>query len=162
VASGKRIRSIFDLISNYVEEMESLADDLLPVERPSWDVKASTILPLCNVSVAPDEVVVTADLPFSDPDSIRIGPSDERTLEISAKIRRRVCCEDLGIIYQRGEFSTFYCQTRIPVAVDMKRRTKRFKNGILEIKLPRKKGHQIKVGSIRKDYGELRLDNGKF
>jgi len=145
VSSRKRRRSIFDLISDYVEEMESLADDLLSVERPSWDVRASTIQPLCNVSVAQDEVVVTADLPFSDPDSIKIELSDERTLEISAKIRRRVCCEDLGIIHQRGEFSTFNCQTRIPVAVDMKRRTKRFKKGILEVRLPRKKGYEIKV-----------------
>jgi HSP20 family molecular chaperone IbpA len=145
VSSRKRRQSIFDLISDYVEEMESLADDLLSIERPSWDVRAGTIQPLCNVSVTPDEVVVTADLPFSDPDSIKIEPSDERTLEISAKIGRRVCCEDLGIIHQRGEFSTFNCQTRIPVAVDMKRRTKRLKKGILEVRLPRKKGYEIKV-----------------
>ncbi|MCW4055706.1 MAG: Hsp20/alpha crystallin family protein [Candidatus Bathyarchaeota archaeon] len=138
-------RSVFDLISDYLEKMESLADDLLPVERPSWDVKAGTIQPLCNVSVAPDEVVVTADLPFSDPDSIEIEPSDERTLEITAKFRRRICCEDLGIIHHRGEFSTFNCQTRIPVAVDMKRRTERFKKGVLEVKLPRKKGYEIKL-----------------
>jgi HSP20 family molecular chaperone IbpA len=133
------------LISDYLEKMESLADDLLPFERPSWDIRAGTIQPLCNVSVAPDEVVVTADLPFSDPDSIKIEPSDERTLEITAKIRRRLCCEDLGIIHQRGEFSTFNCQTRIPVAVDMKRRTEKFKKGILEVRLPRKRGYEIKV-----------------
>lgn len=142
---NRRRRSIFDLISEYVEEVESLADQLLPVERQSWDIKASTLEPLCNVSVTPDEVVVTADLPFSDPDSIKVEPVDEETLEISAKIVRRVCCEDLGIIHQRGEFSTFKCQTHIPVAVDTRKRTKRFKKGILEVRLPRKRGHEIRV-----------------
>ena len=145
MSSRKRRRSIFDLLSDYLEDLNVLTDDLVPVERPSWDVGASTIQPLCNVSVTPDEVVVTADLPFSDPDSVKIEPSDERTLEISAKIGRRVCCKDLGIVHQRGEFSTFNCQTRIPVAVDMKRRTKRFKKGILEVRLPRKKGYEIRV-----------------
>lgn len=145
MSNRRRRRSIFDLINEYVEEVESLADQLLPVERQSWDVRASTLEPLCNVSVKPDEVVVTADLPFSDPDSIRVEPLDEKTLEISAKIVRRVCCEDLGIIHQRGEFSTFKCQTHIPVAVDAEKRTKRFKKGILEVRLPRKKGHEIRV-----------------
>lgn len=145
MSSRTRRRSVLDLISDYLEKMESLADDLLPFERPSWDIRAGTIQPLCSVSVAPEEVVVTADLPFSDPDSIKIEPSDERTLEITAKIRRRLCCEDLGIIHQRGEFSTFNCQTRIPVAVDMKRRTEKFKKGILEVRLPRKRGYEIKV-----------------
>jgi HSP20 family molecular chaperone IbpA len=145
VSSRTRRRSVLDLISDYLEKMESLADDLLPFERPSWDIRAGTIQPLCSVSVAPEEVVVTADLPFSDPDSIKIEPSDERTLEITAKIRRRLCCKDLGIMHQRGEFSTFNCQTRIPVAVDMKRRTEKFKKGILEVRLPRKRGYEIKV-----------------
>ncbi len=145
MSSRRRRRSIFDLVNEYVEEMESLADELLHVERQSWDIRASTLEPLCNVSVTPDEVVVTADLPFSDPDSITVEPVDEKTLEISARIMRRVCCEDLGIIHQRGEFSTFKCQTHIPVAVDAKKRTKRFKKGILEVRLPRKKSHEIKV-----------------
>lgn len=145
VPSRRRRQSIFDLINDYVEEIESLADLLAPLDHQSWDVRTSTLEPLCNVSVTPDEVVVTADLPFSDPDSIRVEPVDQSTLEITARIVRRVCCEDLGIVHERGEFSTFKCQTHIPVAVDVKKRTKRFKKGILEVRLPRKKGYEIKV-----------------
>ncbi len=140
MSSSRKRRSIFDLIKEYIEETEGSS----PVERPSWDVEAHTIKPLCNVSVTPNEVIVTADLPFSDPDSVRVEPVDEKTLEISARIRRRVCCEDLGIIHQRGEFSTFNCQTRIPVAVDMKRKEAKFKKGILEVRLPRKKESKSK------------------
>ena len=66
MSSHRRRRSIFELISEYIQEMESLAEELLPNGRPSWDVKAHTIEPLCNVSVTPDEVIITADLPFSE------------------------------------------------------------------------------------------------
>ncbi len=145
MSSQRRRRSIFDLINEYVEEMESLAEELLPPERPSWDIQTHTIEPLCNVSVTPDEVIVTADLPFSEPDSIKVEPVDQKTLEIHSTIKRKVCCNDLGISHQKGEFSTFNCQTRIPVPVDMNKRKGRFKKGILEIRLPRKKGYEIKI-----------------
>jgi HSP20 family molecular chaperone IbpA len=143
--SSRRRRSIFDLINEYLEEMEALAEELLPLEQPSWNVATRTIEPLCNVFVTPDQVIVTADMPFSDPNSIVVEPIDKKTLEIRAKIKRRVCCEDLGIIHQEGEFSTFNCQTRIPVPVDMEKMEVRFKKGILEVRLPRKKGFEIKV-----------------
>lgn len=138
-------RSIFDLINEYVEEMEALAEELLPFERPSWNVEAQTIEPLCNVFVTPNQVIVTADLPFSDPNSIKVEPIDEKTLEITARMKRRVCCEDLGIMHEKGEFSTFNCQTRIPVPVDTEKRKVKFKKGILEVRLPRKKGYEIRV-----------------
>lgn len=145
MSSRKRRRSIFELINEYVEEMESLAEELLPVEQPSWNIQTRSIEPLCNVFVTPDEVIITADLPFSKADSIKVEPIERKTLEISAKMKRKVCCEDLGIIHQKGEFSTFTCQTHIPVPVDMERRKAKFKKGILEVRLPRKKGHEIKI-----------------
>ena len=145
MSTHRRRRSIIDLINEYVEEMEALAEELLPIQHPSWNIEAHTIEPLCNVFVAPNQVVVTADLPFSDPNSIKVEPIDDKTLEISARMKRRVCCEDLGIIHHKGEFSTFNCQTRISVPVDMKKRDVKFKKGILEVRLPRKKGYEIKV-----------------
>jgi len=125
--------------------MKALAEELLPTEQLSWNIKARTIEPLCNVFVTPDEVIITADLLSSDPDSIEIELIDERTLEISAKMKRRICCEDLGITHQKGEFSTFNCQTHIPVPVDMEKQEAKFKKGILEVRLPRKKGYEIKI-----------------
>ncbi len=145
MSSSRRKRSIFDLINQYAEQMEELAEELLPLQHPSWDIEAHTIEPLCNVFITPEKVIVTADLPFSDPKSIKINPVDEKTLEINAKMKRRMCCEDFGIIHQKGEFFTFNCQTRIPVPVNMERREVKFKKGILEVKLPRKKGFRIEV-----------------
>jgi HSP20 family molecular chaperone IbpA len=144
MSSRRKRRSIYDLIDEYMEEVESMGE-MLPTERPSWNVATRTIEPLCNVSVTPNEVIITADLPFSDPDSIKVEPIDEKTLEISAKIRRRMCCEDLGITHHKGEFSTFNCQLRIPVHVDAKKKEVKFKKGVLEVRLPRKKDHAMKV-----------------
>jgi HSP20 family molecular chaperone IbpA len=145
MSSHRRKRSIFDLIDEYIEEMESLAEELVPSRQPTWNINTRTIEPLCNVLVTPDEVIVTADLPFSDPDSVTVEPIDKKTLEIRAKINRRICCGDLGITHQKGEFSTFNCQTHIPVPVDMKKKKVKFKKGILEVRLPRKRGYEIKV-----------------
>jgi HSP20 family molecular chaperone IbpA len=137
-----RNRSILDILKEYMEKLETLTEELFPIRRPSLDIKAKTIQPLCNTSVSSTQVIITVDLPFSDPESIKVDPIDDKTLEISARMKRAVCCEDLGIIHQKGEFSTFNCQTSIPVAVDMNQRKTKFRNGILEVYLPRKKRHE--------------------
>ena len=142
---SRRRRSVFDLIGEYLEEMESWTEELMFLKQPSWNINTSTIEPLCNVDITHDEVVVTADLPFSDPRSVKVELVDKGTLEIKASIKRRICCNDLGIIHQSGEFSTFSCEVRIPVPVDMDKKKETVKKGILEVRLPRKKGYEIKI-----------------
>ncbi len=142
---SRRRRSVFDLIGEYIDEMESWVEELMVSKQPSWNINTNTIEPLCNVDITRDEVVVTADLPFSDPESVKVELLDKGTLEIKAKIKRRICCNDLGIIHQSGEFYTFSCEVRIPVPVDMDKKKEKVKKGILEVRLPRKKGYEIKV-----------------
>jgi HSP20 family protein len=101
--------------------------------------------PLCSVFVTPDEVVVTADLPNINADTIEVTPIDEDTLEIKAEMKRSVRFDEFGLTHRAGEFRFFRCQTNIPVAVDMNRMKTEFKRGILEVRLPRKKGYRIKV-----------------
>jgi len=142
---SRRRRSVFDLIGEYIDEMESWVEELMVSKQPSWNINTNTIEFLCNVDITHDEVVVTADLPFSDPESVRVELLDKGTLEIKARIKRRICCNDLGIIHQSGEFYTFSCKVRIPVPVDMDKKKEKVKKGILEVRLPRKKGYEIKV-----------------
>jgi len=143
----RKRRSIFDLISEYVEDFENLSEEMERsfAERPSWDTRSCCIEPLCSVFVAADEVVVTADLPNTNPDTIRVEQVSEDTLEIRADMKRKIRFEEFGITHRKGEFSFFRCQTHIPVAVDFKRMKTQFKRGILEARLPRKKGYRIKV-----------------
>lgn len=144
----RKRRSIFEIIREHVEELETFADKLIEsalVERPSWDLQSCCLEPLCSVFVSTDEVVVTADLPNIDPQNIKVEAAGEDVIEITAEMKRKVHFEDFGITHRQGEFSAFHCQTRIPVPVNIKQMKTQFKRGILEVHLPRRKGHRIRV-----------------
>jgi len=144
----RRKRSIFDLMGEYMEGFKTWAEEMIEsvtTERPSWDTKACCLEPLCNVFVSIDDVVVTADLPNTSPESVKIEAVGEDLIAIRADMKRKLRFDDFGITHRRGEFSSFRCQVRIPVPVDTKQMQISFKRGILEIRLPRKKGYAIKV-----------------
>lgn len=143
----RRRKSIFDIVQEYMKDFEELADEVIEkfMERPSWDVSAQSLEPLCDVYVSHDKVIVTADLPKADPESIRINGISDDLIEITARIRIKVNFEDLGVTHRRGEFTCFTCRVPLPVPVDVNRAKARFLKGILEITLPRKKGYEIRV-----------------
>ena len=143
----RRRRSIFDLMREYMEEIEDLADEMFErlMERPSWDVGSQSLEPLCDVFVRSDRVIVTADLPKVDPDSIRISGISDDMIEITARMRVKVNFEDLGVTHRRGEFTCFSCRVPLPVPVDINKAKASFKRGILEVILPRKMGYEIRV-----------------
>jgi HSP20 family protein len=143
----RRRRSIFDIMRERMEELEEIAEEMFDrlMERPSWDITTQSLEPLCDVFVRSDRVIVTADLPKVDPRSIRVNGISDDLIEITAKMRVKVNFEDWGVTHRRGEFSYFSCRVPLPVPVDTSRAKARFRRGILEISLPRKKGYEIKV-----------------
>jgi len=135
-------------MSEYMEEFEELADELMEsafAEKPSWDTESCCLEPLFNVFVTPGEVVVTADLPNTEPETLKVKVVSENLVEIAAKMKRKMRFDDFGITHRQGEFSSLRCQTRLPVPVDTRRMKISFKRGILEIRFPRKRGYEIKV-----------------
>lgn len=145
--SLRRRRSIFDLLREYVEEVETMTEEIVErlMEKPSWDVSSQSLEPLCDVYVGRDKVMVTVDLPKVDPESIRINGIGDDLIEITANMRVKVNFEDLGVTHRRGEFTCFCCRIQLPVPVDISGAKARFLKGILEITLPRKRGYEIKV-----------------
>ncbi|MCD6469710.1 Hsp20/alpha crystallin family protein [Candidatus Bathyarchaeota archaeon] len=143
----RRRRSIFDILREYMEELEELTDEMFErfMERPSWDVSEQSLEPLCDVLVKSDRVIVTADLPRADPESIRISGVSDDLIEITAKMKMKVNFEDLGVTHRRGEFTCFSCRVPLPVPVDVSKAKARFRKGILEVVLPRKRGYEIKI-----------------
>jgi HSP20 family protein len=143
----RRRRSIFELMGDDIEEFDRIMGEMVEsvFGRPSWDIESSSFEPLCNVFVAADEVIVTADLPYAKPETTKVEAISEDLIEITAKMKCKKCFEDFGITHRKGEFSNFRCQVRIPVPVDAQRAKASFKRGILEVRLPRKKGYRIKV-----------------
>jgi HSP20 family protein len=146
--SAKRKRDLFELMHEYFEDWETFADELLKsarMERPSWDIESRCLEPLCNVFVSANEVVVTADLPSIDPKTIKVEAANANMIEITASMKRKIRFRDFGITHREGEFTSFRCHVHIPVSVDMKKMDTKFKRGILEVRIPRKKGYRIKV-----------------
>ncbi|MEM1586721.1 MAG: Hsp20/alpha crystallin family protein [Candidatus Bathyarchaeia archaeon] len=145
--SARRRRPIFDILREYIDEIESLTDEVIErfAEKPSWDISSQSIEPLCDVYVGHDKIIVTADLPRADPESIRISSIRDDLIEITAKMRVKVRFEDLGITHRKGEFTCFCCRVPLPVPVDISKAKARFIKGILEITLPRKRGYEIKI-----------------
>ncbi|MDH5460795.1 MAG: Hsp20/alpha crystallin family protein [Candidatus Bathyarchaeota archaeon] len=144
----RRKRSIFEIMSEYMENLEALADEMLESaapERPSWDTQSCCFEPLCNIFVTTDEVVVTADLPYAQPETVEVEAVGENLIEISAKMKHKVKFGDFGISHREGEFSSFRSRAHIPVPVETKRMKIHFKRGILEVHLPRKKGYRIRI-----------------
>ncbi|MEM1606796.1 MAG: Hsp20/alpha crystallin family protein [Candidatus Bathyarchaeia archaeon] len=142
-----RRRSIFDIIHEYIEEIEALADEIIEraAERPSWDVKTQSLEPLFNVFVSSDRVVVTVDLPKVDQESVRISRISDDLIEITAKMKMKINFEDFGVTHRKGEFTQFCCRVPLPVPVEISGAKARFIRGVLEITFPRKKGYEIKV-----------------
>ena len=138
----RRRRSIFDIMWEYMEELERRTDELMRevFEKPSWDLETRSLEPLFNISV-----IVTADMPYVDPETVEIERLDEDLIEVSAKMRVKVTFRDLGIRHREGEFSCFRCRVPLPVPVEVGKAKIRVRRGILEIRLPRKRGYRIEV-----------------
>ena len=136
-----RKRSIFDVMGEYVEAFDALADELLEAtfpEGPSWNTETCCLQALSNVFVTTKEVVVTADMPNIEPETVKVEAVDEKVIQITAKMKKKVRFADLGICHRQGEFSALRCQDRIQVAFDSEKMKIAFTGGILEVRFPRK------------------------
>jgi HSP20 family molecular chaperone IbpA len=135
-------------MSKYMKEFETLADELMEstfAERPSWNTESCCLEPLCNVFVTPKEVIITADLPNTEHESVKVEALSEDLIKITAKMKRKMRFDDFGITHREGEFSSLRCQPRIPVPVNIKQMKISLKRGILEIRFPRRICYEIKV-----------------
>jgi HSP20 family molecular chaperone IbpA len=142
MSEKQRKRSILDVMNEYMEEFETLADELVESafpEGPSWNTETCCLQALSNVSVTSREVIVTADLPNIEPETVKVEAVDENLIEITAKMKKKVRFADLGIYHRQGEFSFLRCQGRIHVAFDAEKMKISCKGGILEVRFPRKK-----------------------
>jgi HSP20 family molecular chaperone IbpA len=132
--------SFSELIDEYFANLEEWVEKFgeTITERPSWNLRNCSIEPLREVTVAPTEVVVTVDLPFTDKKGVKVKPVGKNSIEVSAKMKRKIRIDDLGITHCKGEFQKFHCHMRIPVPVNMSKMDVLYKRGILEIHLPRR------------------------
>ena len=130
-----------DTLEEYLQEIKELTDKIMGLatsEDPSWNTQTCCLQALSNVFITPKEVVVTADLPNIEPETIKVEAVGENIIEITAKMKEKVRFADFGICHREGEFSFLRCQGRLDVAVVVERMKISCEKGMLEVRLPRK------------------------
>jgi HSP20 family molecular chaperone IbpA len=137
----RRRRSIWEIVDDYFSDTERWADKFEDIyaERPSWNLRDSSIEPLREIAVTPTEVFVTIDLPFTKKVDVKVKPIGTSSIEITAKMNRTFKLNDLGVTHTEGVFRKYHSHLHIPVPVNMKKMVVGYKKGILEIHLPRKR-----------------------
>lgn len=143
---NKRKRAILGEMNEYLEKVEALVNefrDSTASQGPSWNTETCCLQALSNIFITPKEVIVTADLPNIEPNTVKVETLNENFIEITAKMREIVRFADLGIHHRQGEFSFLRCQGFVNVPVDAKKMKISFEKGVLEVRLPRKTKHII-------------------
>jgi len=92
------------------------------------------------------DVMVTAELPGVDPDNVEISVT-ENTLSLSGEARVEEEVKDRNFIRRERSYGKFSRTLALPVPVKPDEAEASFKDGILEIKLP--KAQQARVRSVR-------------
>ena len=83
--------------------------------------------------------MLTVDLPYVDQKRVKVGCPTEDSIEVYAETNRKITFKDLGIRHRHGEFTCYHALKRMPVPVNEKKVSKRFKRGVLEVHIPRTK-----------------------
>jgi HSP20 family molecular chaperone IbpA len=87
--------------------------------------------------VTAGEVVLTVDLPYVNEKQVKLTCPTNDCIEIYADTNRKITFKDLGVKHRHGEFTCYHARIQIPVLVDEKKMSMKFKRGVLEIHVPR-------------------------
>jgi HSP20 family molecular chaperone IbpA len=113
--------------------------EMSSLHHTGWNVAGACIEPLHNLFVAATEIVLTIDLPYADQKQVKLTCPADDCVEIYAATTKKITFQDLGVKHRHGEFTCYHARIRIPVPVDEKRISTKFKHGILEVRIPRLK-----------------------
>ncbi len=106
--------------------------------NPSWDISRRCLDPLVDLEDKKDEIIVTADLPCVEKDNIEVRVK-EKELIIEARMDREMRFESWGGAHRKVSFNSFKKTISLPQEVDTDNVEAVFKNGILEVRLEKRK-----------------------
>ncbi|MHC1567544.1 MAG: Hsp20/alpha crystallin family protein [Candidatus Syntropharchaeia archaeon] len=108
----------------------------------------ATVTPSTDVINRESEIVVRADIPGVDKEGISVELKGN-TLEINAEKKKEEEEKGEGFIKKERYYSKYYRQIELPTEVDKERIDATFKDGVLEIKLPKKEAAEIKKITVK-------------
>lgn len=94
--------------------------------------------PYADIIEKDREIKVVVEMPGVEKQDIKINAT-ENSLEVSAEVKKEEKEEKEGYVRRERRFSKFYRAFTLPAEVDPSKAKATFKNGILEVTLPKKK-----------------------
>jgi len=134
----RELRKIEKITERIRREMDRMLKELVSegrIPRPSLSIKGYKE-PLVDVYETEDEVVVLAELPGVNKENIIVDASED-SVRISAEVRKEVEEKERGYLRREREYTGFKRTISLPVKVNPKRAKATYKNGVLEIHLPK-------------------------
>lgn len=134
---------IIDEINRRMRRIMRSAMELSPLEEELYDIERRELRPLAQITETDDQIIVSVDLPCVTKESIELK-STEYTITIKAKMTECVRLVQYG--QREVEFETYRIGIKLPTTVDPTKAQASFKNGVLQIKLPKKSyGSEISI-----------------
>lgn len=143
-------------ITRWEREMERVFDDFLERRgRPWWDDKWWSIkdlgipAPAVDLYEEKDEIVAKAELPGIEKDAIQVNVADH-LLTIKGEKKKEEETKEKNFYRSERSYGSFSRSVELPAEVQGEKARASFKNGVLEIRLPKteeakKKEVQVKV-----------------
>ena len=109
---------------------------LLPSGEKGETLPAEYRQPFIDVIETDKEVIATAEMPGLEKEDIKTNVTEDR-LEISAETKHEEKKEEKGYVYRERRSGSYYRAISLPSPVDPENSKASYKNGVLEIKMPK-------------------------
>jgi HSP20 family protein len=133
----------FDEINRKIQNMMRTILEPSAYEEELYDVESKELRPLVQITETVDQIIVSIDLPGVTKENIDVK-STEDTLTIKAKMTECVRLMHHG--KKEVEFENYRKSIKLPNTVDPAKAQASFKNGVLQVRLPKKSyGSEISI-----------------
>jgi HSP20 family protein len=152
VKQPKKRKDDLERIDKSVKDLQTRFDDVFGTSmklrskgRNLWNGDACCLEALGDVQETETEYVVTLDLPMVNKEDIEITTTD-RELTVQAKMRQEVHYERWGTVQREIRFQSLSKKVSLPRDADADHIKAGFKEGLLEILIPkRKQKRQVQI-----------------
>ncbi|MCK4937489.1 MAG: Hsp20/alpha crystallin family protein [Methanosarcinales archaeon] len=111
---------------------------LLPSGERESLLPAQAKQPFIDIIEGDKEIIATAEMAGLEKEDISINLTSDR-LEISAETKKEEKKEEDGYIYRERHSGRYYRAVSLPSTIDPDNAKASYKNGVLEIKMPKSK-----------------------
>ena len=141
----------FDEINKIKREMDKMFDDFFKGSEKGFLSKKGVKdfnIPLSDVIKDKDEIVINLDMPGVDKKDIIISVRDN-VLEVKAEKKHETKIEKIGMYRYERSYSGFHRSLSLPENVDSNKMKSEYKNGVLNIVIPKAKKKELKKLVVR-------------